>query len=202
MILFIICQEAFILYLMESLITYMAQRIKVSQKLEEAIKQAFLEEEHATDTVILSEGHYAQKLYFIEKGIIRAFYHGDGKEVSNWFYAEGYLCTSWYSFLREEKSLENLQCIEDCHLYSITMQKYQALFRDFPEMERFGRLIAEEQLSFIDYMSRGYMFLSAKEKYDLLLSFFPDIELRVKLGQIASYLGISQETLSRIRLKR
>jgi len=187
---------------MKSLITYIAQRITVSQELEEAIKQAFVEEEHAADTQILSEGHYAQKLYFIEKGIIRAFYHGDGKEISNWFYAEGYLCTSWYSFLREEKSVENLQCIEDCHLFSITLQKYQTLFHDFPEMERFGRLIAEEQLSFIDYMSRGYMFLSAKEKYDLLLSFFPDIELRVKLGQIASYLGISQETLSRIRLKR
>ncbi|MEM6800410.1 MAG: Crp/Fnr family transcriptional regulator [Bacteroidota bacterium] len=184
------------------MIKYISQRITISEELEEAIRKVFVEEKHSMDEVILLEGHYAQKLYFIEKGIIRAFYHGDGKEVSNWFYAEGYLCTSWYSFLKEEKSVENLQCIEDCHLYAITLQKYQALFKEFPEMERFGRIIAEEQLSFIDYMSRGYMFLSAKEKYDLLLSFFPDIELRVKLGQIASYLGISQETLSRIRLKR
>lgn len=187
---------------MDSLIRYISQRISVSQELELAIRKAFVEEKHESEHLILQEGHYAQKLYFIEKGIIRAFYHGDGKEVSNWFYAEGYLCTSWYSFLREEKSVENLQCIEDCHLYAITLHRYQALFRDFLEMEKFGRLIAEEQLSFIDYMSRGYLFLSAKEKYDLLLSFFPDIELRVKLGQIASYLGISQETLSRIRLKR
>ncbi len=61
-----------------------------------------------------------------------------------------------------------------------------------------GKLI-EEQLVYIDTYSKGYMFLSAKEKYDKLLSFFPDIDQRANLGYIASMLGISQETLSRIR---
>lgn len=92
----------------------------------------------------------------------------------------------WFSF---EPSL----------IYSIDHSSYHKLMDTYPEFQKLGRLIAEEQLAFVDYYSRGYMFMSAKERYDLLLTFFPDIELRIKLGYIASFLGVSQETLSRIR---
>ena len=68
-------------------------------------------------------------------------------------------------------------------------------------MQEFGRLMVEEQLTFLDYFYRGFMFMSAKEKYNLLLSIFPDVTQRVNLGHIAAVLGISLETLSRIRKK-
>jgi len=84
-------------------------------------------------------------------------------------------------------------------LFSFEYYDYKKLIETYPKFERFSRLLAEEQLAFIDLYSKGYMFMSAKEKYQLLLSNIPDIELRVKLGYIASFLGISQETLSRIR---
>jgi len=73
------------------------------------------------------------------------------------------------------------------------------LLKTDPAFERFGRILMEEQLAFIDYYFKGVLFMTAKEKYSLLLSYFPDITQRVNLGHIASFLGITQETLSRLR---
>lgn len=86
-------------------------------------------------------------------------------------------------------------------MYAITYDKYQKLIADFPAFGNFARLLAEEALAFLDYFSKSWSFLSASEKYALLQQYFPNIEQRVKLGQIATFLGISQETLSRIRKK-
>ena len=99
-----------------------------------------------------------------------------------------------YDFDADHKAL-----LEDGTLLEISYEGMQDLYAQFARFERFGRVLMEEHLAFIDHFSRGYMFLSAKERYQQLLISFPDIELRVKLGQIASFLGISQETLSRIR---
>jgi len=107
--------------------------------------------------------------------------------------------SSWYGFYKQETSYEYIEALEDCSVYAIEYHDYKKLIEVYPKFERFSRLLAEEQLAFIDLYSKGYMFMSAKEKYDLLLSNIPNIELRVKLGYIASFLGISQETLSRIR---
>ena len=76
------------------------------------------------------------------------------------------------------------------------------LIHEYRQFEGFARLLAEEQITFTDQFFKGYMFLSAMEKYQLLLQYFPDIELRVKLTYIASFLGISRETLSRIRAQK
>ena len=110
--------------------------------------------------------------------------------------------TSWYSFYSQVQSFEYIETLEDSVVYAIDYTQYQKLLEQFPSMERFGRLLAEEQMAFLDNFSKGYMFLTAKEKYQLLLSIYPNVELHVKLGHIASFLGISQETLSRIRARK
>ena len=88
---------------------------------------------------------------------------------------------------------------KDSELAYITKAGLMQLYDQYHKIERFGRMLAEEQLAAIDDYSRGFALLSAKEKYESLLSFFPDVTQRVNLGYIASMLGITQETLSRIR---
>ncbi len=148
---------------------------------------------------MLKEFKHVRKLYYIEKGIFRTYYIHNEKEITSWFYTENQFLTSWSGFYNQETSHEYIEALEEATIYSIEYSAYQKLINSYPSFERFTRLLAEEQLAFIDSFFKGYLFMTASEKYKLLLSIIPDIELRVKLGYIASFLGISQETLSRIR---
>ena len=184
---------------MTTLLDAIRSKIQLSPELEMAIKNAFIRKEIPKRTQLLREHQYCQQLYFLEKGTVRTFYYHEGKDISSWFYRTEMFFTSWYSFYDQKQSFEYIETLEDCVVYTIDYIQYQKLLEEYPIMERFGRLLAEEQMAFLDYFFKGFLFLTAKEKYELLLSFFPDIELHVKLGHIASLVGISQETLSRTR---
>lgn len=179
-----------------------AAKITHSPLLKTTIERSFVREDFPKKKQLLREFQYCRKLYFLEKGTVRTFYHHEGKEITSWFYNEGNFVSSWHSFYSQKPSFEYIETLEDSVLYSIEYSEYQKLLNTSPDFERFGRLMAEEYIIFIDQYSKAYMFLSAKEKYEQLLSYFPDIELRVKLGYIASFLGITQETLSRIRSQK
>lgn len=184
---------------MQSLLQELSQRCFLSSELQQQVKSCFEVKELKKGEKILSNGQRANYLYFIEKGVLHTYYYHDDKQISSWFYAEHLFITSWHSFYAQKPSFESIECLEDCILYHVSYQDYQKLIAEFPAFGNFARLLAEEMLTFIDEFSKGWSFLSAKEKYQLLLTYFPDVELRVKLGYIASFLGISQETLSRLR---
>ncbi|GAA4278056.1 Crp/Fnr family transcriptional regulator [Aquimarina mytili] len=184
---------------MQSLLQEISNRCFLSPELRQRIINDFEEKETKKGEKILIQGNKANYLYFIKKGVLHNYYYHDDKQISSWFYNENLFITSWHSFYAQKQSFEEIECLEDCLLYQISYKHYQKLIADFPAFGNFARLLAEEMLTFIDEFSKGWSFLSAKEKYDVLLSYFPNIELRVKLGYIASFLGISQETLSRIR---
>ena len=184
---------------MKSLIAHISKQVPVSIELEKAIKSTFKEKRIQKQELLLKEHNYVRKLYFISNGILRTYYVHNGKEISSWFYVENQFLTSWSGFYKQETSYEYIEALEDCLVLSIEYYSYIKLIENYPKFERFSRLLAEEQLAFIDSYSKGYLFMTAKDKYQLLLSHIPNIELRVKLGHIASFLGISQETLSRIR---
>lgn len=185
--------------IMQVLLKHIAERIHLDPALEERIVQDFVRVEATRGKLLLREGVRADYLYFIEKGVLDNFYYHDHKEVTSWFYIEGQFITAWYSFYNQTASFESIRCLEDCTLYSISYDAYQKLMADFPAFNTFARLMSEEILSTLDIFSKSWSFMSAKEKYSILHEYFPQIELRVKLGLIASFLGISQETLSRIR---
>ncbi|WP_106793350.1 Crp/Fnr family transcriptional regulator [Aquimarina sp. Aq78] len=188
---------------MQNLLQEISNRCFLDPELQQRILNDFELNKVIKGDKILIHGNKANNLYFIEKGILHSYYHHhDGKQISSWFYIENQFITSWYSFYAQKQSFEEIECLEDCVLYQISFGNYQKLIADFPAFGNFARLLAEEMLTFLDEFSKGWAFLTAKEKYQLLLSYFPDIELRVKLGYIASFLGISQETLSRLRAQK
>lgn len=184
---------------MQNLLQEISKRCFLSPALQKRINDVFEQKHFEKGEKILTQGNKANYLYFVEKGVLHSYYYHDGKQISSWFYNEHHFITSWFSFYSQKPSYEEINCLEDCMLFQISYKNYQTLIADFPAFGNFARLLAEEMLTFIDEFSKGWSFLTAKEKYDLLLGYFPDIELRVKLGYIASFLGITQETLSRIR---
>lgn len=179
-----------------------ATRISIPPTVMEAILDKFETKTLKKGAYLLQSGATCKYLYFIEKGCARTYAESPEREITSWFYPEDHFVTSWYSFLQQQPSFEYVQMLEESVVRMISYESLQELYRSYPEAERMGRLIMEEQLSFIDYFSRGYLFLTAKERYELLLSYFPEAPLRVKLGHIASFLGITQETLSRIRSQK
>ncbi len=187
---------------MQDLLQHISTKCFLSPDLQERIKTDFEVKKIPRDTKLLSQGHKANYLYFIKEGILHNYYYHNGKKISSWFYKENQFITSWHSFYAQKASFEEIECLEDCIIYQISYTNFQKLIADFPSFGNFARLLAEEMLVFLDDFSKGWSFLSAKEKHQALLSYIPGIELRVKLGFIASFLGISQETLSRLRAQK
>lgn len=184
---------------MQQLLQYISTRAYLNAELRSRIINDFEPIKAKKGEKLLVEGKKSDYLYFVDKGILHNYYFQEDRQVTSWFYAENQFITSWFSFYSQKPSFEEIECLEDCSLYRISYSKYQKMIADFPAFNNFARLLAEEMLSFLDQFSKGWSFLSAKEKYQLLISYYPDIILRVKLGSIASFLGISQETFSRIR---
>lgn len=140
-------------------------------------------------------------MYFLEKGCVRGYYNLDGKEVTYWFGFEHSFVTSFYSFISRKPAFENIQLIEDCTVLAISYDDLQKLYDKYPEIERLVRIINENYYVRLEERFVAAQFKTAKERYAGLLDFSPHILQRMPLGYIASYLGISQETLSRIRGK-
>ena len=187
---------------MQQLLQNISTKAHLSPELRARIQSDFELIETKKGDKILHEGNRANYLYFIDQGILHNYYYQDGKQITSWFYAEDQFITAWYSFYSQKPSFEEIECLEDCILYRISYTNFQKLIADFPAFNNFARLLSEQMLAFLDEFSKGWSFLSAKEKYLLLKQHFPEVELRVKLGSIASFLGITQETFSRIRSEK
>lgn len=151
-------------------------------------------------TIFIEEGQISNKLCFLEKGIGRSYYlKKDGKEVTVWFFSDGKFITSLESFFQQKPSVYYIEILEDSILHIITKQQIDILFEKYHKMEKFGRLLSIQMLTDMVNKLNAIQFQTAKERYEYMLNDFPNIVHRAPLGDIASYLGITQETLSRIR---
>ena len=146
------------------------------------------------------EGNVCHQIYFVQKGIARTYYYKDGKDITAHFAIENGTITAIDSFIQRKRSRYNIELLEDSIIAAITREDLDALLEEKPQYERFIRLFLEQ--IYIDLAERveDLLFHSAKERYDKLTS-STDLIQRVNLGHIASYIGITQETLSRIRLQ-
>ncbi len=165
----------------------------------EALQDCFKKITLSKNESLLNEGQVCKQLYFLEKGAIRGFYNLDGKEITHWFGFENDFVTSFHSFITGDPAVENIQLIEGCVLWSISKEQLTQLLDQFHEIERLVRIVYEKYYIRLEERFVNAQFKTAKELYENLLEQTPHILERVPLGAVASYLGISQETLSRIR---
>lgn len=157
------------------------------------------EKEYSKGAFLTSEGEKEHYLYFINKGIIRAYYCKSGREHCLDFCFQGEFITSFTSFITHEKSRINLEALSPVSVYRIARKKILESYDRFKNCERIGRKIAE--LLYIRKTNRELEFLSlsAKDRYLSLLERNPRAVGEIPVKHIASYLGIKAESLSRIR---
>ncbi len=141
------------------------------------------------------------ELFLVRSGVLRSFYYVDGKDVTAHFALDHGVVGAADSIIRRKRSRYNIEALEDSEVFLLNYDELEAFLDKKPKLERLARRFT--QLIYIDLVERieGMTFLSAKERYDHLIDRYPDITQRVSLGHIASYLGITQETLSRVRAK-
>ncbi|KAF2327133.1 MAG: Crp/Fnr family transcriptional regulator [Flavobacterium nitrogenifigens] len=166
----------------------------------EAITSCFKYEKFNAKEYLSSMGKTSNKIFFIVEGLARVYYLKDGKEITTYLSCDEGFIASYSSFINQSVSFENIQCIEDCEVLSITFEKMQFLYNEIPNWERVGRILAEQNyLCMADRVLKLQM-IPAKEKYQTFLSSAPaKIMQRTPLIYIASFLGITPESLSRIR---
>ncbi len=186
---------------METFFEHIRQYGRLSNTALDGLSAVLKKVELPKGAFLINEGKICHHIYFLEKGCLRGFYNLDGKEISYWFAFENNFVTSFFSFISRKPSIECIQLIEDCVLWAISYDDLQELYDKHPDVERLGRLMNERYYVMLEDRFVSNHFKEAKERYENLVSHSPHILQRVPLGYIASYLGITQETLSRIRNK-
>lgn len=163
------------------------------------LKSCATEVSYAKGLILLHADKIETTIYFIRKGIARAYSNRDDNEVTFWFGKEGDTVLSMKSYVAKQKGYEDIELLENCDLYELKSEKLQKLFEEDIHIANWGRKFAEKELVKTEERLISRQFRTASERYKELLIDYPHLIRRVQLGHIASYLGISQVSLSRIR---
>jgi CRP-like cAMP-binding protein len=182
-----------------NLIEHLSSFISISKELEKELNSISREIVLVKNHTLINLNERCNNIYFIESGLLRGYYFDEDKEITNWFAQESEFATCFYSFIANKASFEIIQTLEDCKLTEISHSALQNLYSKFPETDRIGRILTENYYIKLEERILNLQFKTAKERYQKLVSTKPSLIQRASLGQIASYLGITQETLSRIR---
>lgn len=187
---------------MEKLLLYLESIYPLSDGLKQHLASILKVKELPRRTYLLKAGHVCRNIYFIDSGLLRCFYLKDDHEVSSWFMKEGNVIISIESFYEQRQSYESIQALEDSVLYYIEYTELQNIYRNFLEFNFTARVLTERYYTLWAQQLYGLRMQQAHERYAWLLENFPELVLRVPAKYIASYLGISEVTLSNIKGKK
>ena len=152
--------------------------------------------------ILLSNGKNSQVSYFVKKGCLRLYYiDEEGKDITRYIAFENQFATELVSFISNEPAQETIQVIEDSELLYITHDDFRHLMRSIPKWREFYTRYLEK--AYVNNSKRLISFttLDASERYKQLFQINPNIVKRLPNKIVASYINISQETLSRIKSK-
>ncbi|OEK05538.1 hypothetical protein BFP71_10225 [Roseivirga misakiensis] len=139
------------------------------------------------------------KILFLKKGLLRGYKIIDGKDCTHHFYFENWFATDFTSFLNEKPSQVYIESIEKTSYYEFKKEDLLNLYNKSHQNERLGRIIAEKAFLITVEKLAALQLLNLKEKYLTLIKRNPDLFQRVPQKYIASYLGVSEQSLSRIK---
>ena len=148
---------------------------------------------------LVKEGQVCSKIAYIQEGLFRIYYLKDGTEINTCFCKENSITSSFNSFINQVPSNEYIQALEDSVVVTLSHRNLEKLTADHTEWQLIRRLLTEKECLRLSDRASSLSFESALEKYKYLLKSQPEIIQRVSIQHIASYLGVSRETLSRIR---
>ena len=177
---------------------------KLPEASKNTLKEIISEVTYPKGHILFKADKVETKVYFIKKGIWRAYYMIDGTESSLWFAGTGEIGFSSWGYVNNEISQVNIESVNKSTAYCIAKPDLEELFNSSIELSNFGRKIFEQEILFIDSYTLSYSTPSATERYLTLMEENPELLQYVPLKHLASYLYITPQSLSRIRagLKR
>ena len=186
----------------EQLVAYIKSKISVTDDELGTILACFKHLKLKKNEVLLAQGEPSQRTFFVTKGCLRIFFiNEEGQEATRYFAFENQFATALTSFITAEPSEEFIQAVEATEIYYISHRNFYHLLDIIPQWEKFYRIYLE--MAYVNNTRRLQSFLmeDALENYRQLLNQNPVIVRRLSNKMVASYLNISQETLSRLKSK-
>jgi len=174
---------------------------KLPEHSKQSIIESITEVEYSKGYRLLNADRVERNIYFVRKGIVRAYINTEDDEITFWFGKEGDTVVSMRSYVANQKGYENIELLEDCILYKLNVDALNSLFTEDIHIANWGRKFAEQELLKTEERLIARQFGTASERYSELIKNNPELLQRVQLSHIASYLGITQVSLSRIRAK-
>lgn len=148
---------------------------------------------------LLDIGKVSDEVYYLIKGCIRLYSEKDGEELSTYFFTENMFAGSYDSFLSRKPSKVAIETLEECEVLVLTHKAQEKLYEVFPKMNEFVRKAIEIRFVMLHDLFISYLLNSPEERYLMLLKDRPNLVQRIPQHQIASFLGITRVSLSRIK---
>lgn len=181
------------------LINYFSQLTTLSTEEAKLIADSMAPKSFKKNTFLLKEGQYANETYFVIEGCVRQYILVDGEEKTTNFFTENQWIISPNSLIQNAPATHFLVCLEDCLLVVGNEAQAQAMFKQFPRFETIARIVVETAFAEQQKQMTSFFADSPTQRYINLLNTRPNIFQRVPQYQLASYIGVKPESLSRIR---
>lgn len=181
------------------LLSYFQRIMPLSKEEIEAIVDTMTIRQYKKGTVLLKEGQVSTEAYFVLEGCVRQYYVVDGEEKTNNFFTEEQWVISINSFREQKPSGHYLDCCLDSSLVVGNREKEESLYKRFPRLESVSRKVMEKVFAEQHEIMSSYTTDTAEQRYLKLLKSRPDLFQKIPQYQIASYIGVKPESLSRIR---
>lgn len=182
-------------------VDFIQSKFKISKEAEEILRSKVAEITFKKGEVFVEPINQSRYIYFVKTGIGRAFYLKEAKDITHEFFLENSFYMNIETILYQQPSFYQLEFIEESVVQKMSYDLFDELSSQYPELDRISRMFIIEVLLKLSNRIKSIQFQSAEERYDELIKQNPSLILRVPLGYVASYLGITQQTLSVIRSK-
>ena len=159
-----------------------------------------IKKEYPKGEILIEHGKKNEFVFFLISGSAKSYNFKDSKQICLWFAFESD-CIATIRSLDDLISHETVELLEDSELIQIKLGDLMTLSNQFTSISSLMVQLLKEHILFLEYKLNGLQFMTSEERYDKLIRDYPEVLQRVSLTDIASYLGISRETLSRIRRK-
>jgi len=187
--------------LMEKFFQTVAQFTNISQESKQDLSGALKRFEFEKGKILVKPYSVCNYLYFVEEGLTRTFYYKNEKDITDWISAENSFAVSLISFITRKPDRRGIELLEPSIIYALHHDELESLCIKHHDIENFVRRLVSFGLIQVSEKFDALHFETALQRYQTLMKNTPALLQRVPLGMIASYLGITQETLSRMRAK-
>lgn len=184
------------------ILEFLSNKTELSDEIRMLFQAEIKMESYKKGQHITTPGNYNRNIFFLESGLARIYYTKDEKTITHIFIDQNQMFCNIEVIYYNEISHYGIECIEDCVVSTMNYERVFELAKSYPIIDEITRNILIESLHRLSNRLRSMQLQTAEERYNQLLTNYPEILQRAPLGHIASFLGISQPTLSVIRGKK